>query len=210
MLSAKDITCRVYSGILVVIWILAPYATLQHAAIFPVYWMPELAIDKAIPVCFTSIWVYFSFYLLLGIVGLTVEKRLFLRYLYTIGWAAMVAHMIFLFFPNGASRDGIDYSSAPSFYQWLADTDLPRNAFPSLHATLAVIAALAVQASPMKRFSSVSVFALKAGAWLWVLAIFWSTIALRQHVILDLIAGSVIAVVVWRLMKDSWEMKYHA
>ncbi|MFT5906567.1 MAG: hypothetical protein ACI9E1_002177, partial [Cryomorphaceae bacterium] len=64
MLSTKQITCRVYSGILVVIWILAPYAILQHVEISPVLWMPALAIDKAVAVFFPSIWLYYSFYLL--------------------------------------------------------------------------------------------------------------------------------------------------
>ena len=202
MLSAKDIICRVYCGILVVIWVLAPYAILQQVEIFPVYWMPELAIDRAIPVNFTAIWVYFSFYLLLGLVGLTLNKRLFVRYMYTIGWSTLVAHMVFLFFPNGATRDAIEIDSAPWIYQLLVSADLPRNAFPSLHATRSVIAALAVQASATN-------IALKSLTWLWVLAIFWSTIALRQHVSLDLIAGSLVAIIVWRWMKNSWEMKHH-
>ncbi len=209
MLSPKDIICRVYCGILMVIWLLTPYMILQNVEIFDVYWMPELALDRAIPVSFSGFWFYISFYLLLGIVGLTLEKRLFIRYLYTIGWAALVAHMTFLFFPNGASREAIDFESSPWFYQLLASTDAPRNALPSLHATLSVIAGLAVQASRMSCVSGTIRVSIKSLTWLWVIAIFWSTLALRQHVCLDLIAGAVIAVIVWRWMKNSWEMNHH-
>lgn len=209
MLSAKDIVCRMYCGILVVIWILAPYAILQNVSIRSILWMPETELDKAIPVCFWGLWLYVSFYLLLGIVGLTLEKRVFIRYLYTIGWATMVAHMIFLFVPNGVSREDIDPDSSPWLYQLLVSLDKPRNAFPSLHACLSVIAALAVQASVFSKFSSLPKFLIKSGTWLWVAGIFWSTIALRQHVLLDLLSGTLIAILVWRVMRDSFEMEYH-
>jgi len=165
----------VYSGILVVIWILAPYSILQHVEIFPVLWMPQLSIDKAIAVNFQSMWFYYSYYLLLGLVGLTVEKKIFIRYLYTVGWVTAVSHLFFLFMPNGVSRAEIDIDSAPWLYQILAGLDQPRNAFPSLHASLSVVAAIATQSSI--HFSKWS----KLIVWLWVIAIFWSTIALRQH-----------------------------
>lgn len=203
MLSTKQITCRVYSGILVVIWILAPYAILQHVEISPVLWMPALAIDKAISVFFPSIWLYYSFYLLLGLVGLTVEKKLFIQYLYTVGWVTAVSHAVFLFLPNGVLRSDIDFQTAPAIYQLLASVDLPRNAMPSLHASLSVVAAIAVQ------FSSVFPKWSKPLVWLWVLVIFWSTIAIRQHVSLDLIAGSAIAAIVWWRVSKSSELKYH-
>ena len=203
MLSAKQIMCRVYCGILVDIWILAPYAILQHVAIFPVQWMPQLAIDRAIPVYFPSIWVYYSFYLLLGLVGLIVEKKLFIQYLYTMGWVTAVSHAVFLFMPNGVMRTDIDFHTAPVFYQMLASLDQPRNAMPSLHASLAVVAAIAVQ------FSQVFPQWSKVLVWLWVLAIFWSTIALRQHVSLDLVAGSIVAAIVWWRVSKSSELKYH-
>lgn len=203
MLSTKQITCRVYSGILVVIWILAPYAILQHVEISPVLWMPALAIDKAVAVFFPSIWLYYSFYLLLGLVGLTVEKKLFIQYLYTIGWVTAVSHAVFLFLPNGVMRSDIDFQTAPPIYQLLASVDLPRNAMPSLHASLSVVAAIAVQ------FSSVFPKWSKPLVWLWVLVIFWSTIAIRQHVSLDLIAGSVIAAIVWWRVSKSSELQYH-
>lgn len=195
--------CRVYSGILVVIWIIAPYAILQHVEIFPVLWIPELAMDRAIPVFLPGIWVYFSFYVLLGLVGLTVEKKIFITYLYTVGWVTAVSHAFFLFMPNGVIRSDIDLESAPAIYQLLVSLDLPRNAMPSLHASLSVVAAIAAH------FSKVFPAWSKPLIWLWVLAVFWSTIAIRQHVSLDLIAGSIIAGIVWWKVSKSRELKYH-
>lgn len=203
MLSAAQIMCRVYSGILVVIWILAPYAILQHVEIFPVQWLPQLALDRAIPVFFPGIWVYFSYYILLGLVGLTVEKKIFITYLYTVGWVTAVSHAVYLFMPSGVSRSDIDLESAPAIYQLLISLDLPRNTMPSLHASLSVVAAIAVH------FSKVFPHYCKPLIWLWVLAIFWSTIAVRQHVSLDLIAGGGIAAIVWWRVSKSSELRHH-
>ena len=203
MLSAKQVMCRVYCGILVIIWILAPYSILQRVEIFPVMWMPELALDSAIPVCFEGVGLYYSYYLLLGMTGLVVEKRLFIQYLYTIGWVTAVSHAFYLFMPNGVLRSDIDYEAAPIFYQMLVSVDLPRNAMPSLHASLSVVAAIGVQLSG--NFPKWS----KPLVWFWVLGIFWSTIALRQHVSIDLMVGSLVAVVVWWRVSMSSELKHH-
>lgn len=195
--------CRVYSGILVVIWILAPYSILQNVEIFPVLWMPQLGLDRAIPVSFEGMWFYYSYLLLLVLVGLTVEKEIFIRYLYTVGWVTAVSHAFFLFMPSGVSRAEIDVGSAPWLYQLLVSADQPRNAFPSLHASLSVVAAIAAQYS--RHFPKWG----KPVVWLWVIGIFWSTIALRQHVSLDLLGGSIVAVLVWWVMPKTREMKYH-
>lgn len=173
------------------IWILAPYALLQHVEIREVVWIQPTAFDQSIPVNFHSLWFYLSFYGLLGWVGLRLERPVYLRYLLTIGWTTFFCHMVFLFFPNGVERGEIDATQAPVVYQYLASLDQPRNAFPSLHAALAFIAGLG--AVSCSRFSLVS----RLLTWGWVVGIFWSTIALRQHVAYDLVAGSLVAYLVW-------------
>ncbi len=187
----KNLLRRVFSGIILVIWILAPYVLLQQFAIREIWWLQPTAFDNAIPINFHSLWFYYTFYLLLGVVGLFIERPVYLRYLYVIGWTTMVAHMIFLLIPNGLSRMEIHLPDAPVYYHWLATCDAPRNAFPSLHVALSVVAGIAACAS--KRFN----LAAKIGVILWILGIIWSTIALRQHVIIDGIAGTAIAIIVW-------------
>lgn len=190
-ITKKELLVRVYSGAILVIWILAPYMLLQQFAIREIWWLEPTAFDDAIPINFQSLWFYYSYYLLLGIVGLFVERPIYLRYLYTIGWTTMVAHMIFFAFPNGLSRAEIDLESAPMYYQWLAAYDEPRNAFPSLHVALSVVAGTAAFCcSNFKLWARLAIVA-------WVVGIIWSTIALRQHVIIDGISGTVIAFVVW-------------
>lgn len=194
LLPPKEILIRVYSGAILVIWILAPYLLLQQFAIREVTWLEPTAFDRAIPVNFHSLWFYLTFYLLLGVVGLFVSRPVYLRYLYTIGWTTMVAHMVFLVFPNGLSRIEIPMEQAPVVYKWLVDCDAPRNAFPSLHAALSVVAGIAAFAcKDFKLWARLFV-------WVWVIGILWSTIALRQHVLVDLISGAVVAAVCWWLV----------
>jgi membrane-associated phospholipid phosphatase len=185
---------RAFSGIILVIWILAPYVLLQQFAIRDIWWLQPTAFDYAIPINFHSLWFYYTFYLLLGVVGLSIERPVYLRYLYVIGWTTMVAHMIFLLIPNGLTRIEIHLPDAPVYYHWLANCDAPRNAFPSLHVALSVVAGIAACSSA--RFN----LAARTGVILWILGIIWSTIALRQHVIIDGIAGAFIASIVWLIV----------
>ena len=189
--TLNELLRRVYSGAILVIWIMAPYLLLQQFAIREVHWFEPTAWDRAIPVTFGGLWFYFTYYLLLAIVGLSVRKTVYYRFLLSVGWAVLVAHMVFLFFPNGVSREEVPVDKAPFFYEMLLAYDAPRNAFPSLHAALAVIAGLAV--SRCCRYHPVA----RIFVWLWVVGIFWSTIALRQHVLWDLLGGSLLAIGAW-------------
>jgi len=186
---------RVYSGVLVVVWIVAPYCLLQQVAIRGVWWIEPSGFDEIVEINFYALWVYFSYFLLLGWVGLSLEKPLYLRFLVSVGWVALVSHMVFLFVPSGVSREVSGLEEGPMIYRWLVGVDLPRNAFPSLHASLSVLAGLGGMCS--KRF----VTAVKAIVWVWVLIVFWSAIALRQHYTIDLIAGGVLAIIVWRVIE---------
>ncbi|MEP4078784.1 phosphatase PAP2 family protein [Haloferula sp.] len=185
---------RAPSGILVVLWIIIPYSLLQQVAIREILWVKPSAFDLAIPVNFHSLWFYLSFYGLLAWIGLGVDDHHYKRYIRSIAWTALVSHLIFFLIPNGVTREAIDAESAPVIYQWLILADEPRNAFPSLHASLSILAGLAASASSRIRKP------LKILAWLWILGIFWSTIALRQHYAVDLISGGGLALVVWLLV----------
>lgn len=187
----QTIQRRALTGILTVLWIIVPYSLLQQVAIREVLWVKPSAFDLAIPVNFHSLWFYLTFYGLLGWIGLSVDERNFKRYIHSIWWTALFSHLVFLLIPNGVTREAIDAESAPLVYQWLVLADEPRNAFPSLHASLSILAGLTAIVSPSLR----PIF--KVTAWIWVIGILWSTIALRQHYAVDLISGSALALVVW-------------
>jgi membrane-associated phospholipid phosphatase len=185
---------RSLTGILTVLWIIVPYSLLQQVAIREILWVKPSSFDLAIPVNFHSLWFYLSFYGLLTWIGIGVDERNFQRYIRSICWTALLSHLVFLFIPNGVTREAIDADSAPLIYQWLILADEPRNAFPSLHASLSVLAGLAAIASPAFRPIQ------RIAAWIWITGILWSTIALRQHYAVDLISGGGLAAIIWWLV----------
>ncbi len=66
----------------------------------------------------------------------------------------------------------------------------PRNACPSLHAAFAVFSAVVLQRQLTAVRAPRTLLACNA---LWCLGIVYSTVATRQHVVLDVIAGAVLA-----------------
>jgi membrane-associated phospholipid phosphatase len=93
-----------------------------------------------------------------------------------------------------------DWSQHPAF-AFLQKVDASGNACPSLHVAFAVFTAvwlgrLLRQMSAGRRVCAFS--------WLWCLGILYSTVAIRQHVVFDVIAGAglgaVVAVVHLRLL----------
>jgi membrane-associated phospholipid phosphatase len=185
---------RALTGILAVLWIIVPYSLLQQIAIRDILWVTPTTFDLAIPVNFHSLWFYLSFYGLLAWIGLAIDDRNYQRYIRSIFWTALFSHLVFLLVPNGVTREAIDADAAPLIYQWLILADEPRNAFPSLHASLSILAGLTALASSRitPLFTSL--------AWIWILGIFWSTIALRQHYAVDLVSGGALALIVWWLV----------
>ncbi len=94
--------------------------------------------------------------------------------------------MIFWWFPSQTPNMGIDWTQYPML-GIIKKVDAPGNVFPSLHVASAVFSASWLQ----RVFKE-----LGAPPWLgWIsalhcLAIVWSTVALRQHVALDVFAGA--------------------
>lgn len=187
---------RACSGCLLVIWIIAPYLLIQRATmrgdLGAIHWLEIGAFEKAIPVNLHSVWFYVSFYGLLVWAGLKVTFPYFLRYVTTIGWVALVSHACYMLHPTGVSRAGVDGSSH-WLYSAVVGFDAPVNAAPSLHASLSVVAGLAL-------WHGAALWS-RLFIWGWVLGILWSTIALRQHLAIDLITGASLAIVCWWLSK---------
>lgn len=182
---------RALSGVLIVLWIIVPYSLAQQVAIREVLWVTPTAFDLAIPVNFYGLWPYVTFYGLLMWIGLGVEDVTYKRYIRSIFWIALFSHLVFFLVPNGVSRQAVDATTAPKLYQWLVALDEPRNAFPSLHASLSVLAGLAACSS--RKFNLV----MRVIVLLWVFGILWSTISLRQHYVVDLVSGGGLALLVW-------------
>jgi membrane-associated phospholipid phosphatase len=90
-------------------------------------------------------------------------------------------------------------------FQTLRGMDASGNACPSLHVAFAVLSFAWID-SIVKRARAPVL--LRAANLLWFLAIVWSMVAIRQHVVLDVAAGTLVgavfAVLSLRCYRDPW------
>ena len=156
--------------------------------------MPVSPLDQAVPFQEWALWPYLSLYLLTPIgPWLADSRRELARYVKGLGALSCVAFAVFAVFPTGIVRP--DPGALGPLYGALTALDTALNAFPSLHAALAVYSALccgpAVAASR------------RPGLWralllTWVLAIVYSTLATKQHVAVDAAAGLLLGALSFR------------
>lgn len=160
---------------------------------FPITIMPFTAVDRlvvfrpeALPL-YASLWVYVSL-----APALLKDGREVRAY----GLAALVLSVsglgIFLVWPTAAPKFEIDWSQHPSM-SFLRTIDVAANACPSLHAAFAVFTAIWFERLLRELRAGLLVRALN---WLWCLSIVYSTLAIRQHVVVDAVAGAVLGAII--------------
>jgi hypothetical protein len=171
-----------------------PYFVLQRTPVFPITWMPEVGVEQFVPFDERATWLYLSLFVFILLPPLFMQRTQELRR-YATGMVliAMVSHTFFFLLPTAVARP--HGSVADPAYRFLLSVDTPLNACPSLHASLAVYSALWAarllrQARQPGRWHVLT--------WLWTAAILYATLATRQHVLLDLLGGGLVAVVVYR------------
>jgi membrane-associated phospholipid phosphatase len=179
-----------FLGVCAFMWLFftAYFHLLRHPA-FEVTVMPVTALDHAIP--FQAAWLgpYLSLWLYTGIApGLMLQLRELVIYGL---WASALCGaglICFYFWPTAVPPSTIDVSAYPGF-QLLRGVDAGGNACPSLHVATAVFSALWIQRLLQT---------LHAPKWLrgvnviWAAAIVYSTVAVRQHVVIDALAGAML------------------
>lgn len=127
-----------------------------------------------------SLWVYVSL-----APALAADVDALLDYL--AGAAAIVglAFLVYLAFPTVTPSVDINWTALP-WLQFLKSTDAGGNAFPSLHVAFALYTAHVMS----KQLHSVRAPLWPRGLnWCWCGIIVYSTLATRQHVVLDLVGG---------------------
>jgi membrane-associated phospholipid phosphatase len=155
---------------------------LAEMTVMPLIWIDEWIgfIPAAFPL-YATLWLYIA----LG----TALARDF-RDLAAYGLASLamsaVGLAVFILWPTKVPDFGIDWSLYP-WLQFMKSVDVSGNAFPSLHAAFCVFTAVALH----RQLKSLDAPRwVLAGNFLWGLGILVATIATRQHVALDVIAGA--------------------
>lgn len=152
----------------------------------PVTTMPLTAIDRligfeplALPI-YLSLWAYVSLPPML-----MHTRRAIIEYGIWIGSLCLVSLLIFYFFPNAVPPAMIDWDRYHGM-AFLKNMDAAGNACPSLHVATAVFSGFWMHwLLPQGRFHK----AARLANAVWCIAIVYSTLATKQHVALDVLAG---------------------
>lgn len=161
----------------------------------PVTEMPLTALDAWIPFQPAAFWAYVSLWVYVGIApALLPTLAAGLRHG---AWAAALCAsglLCFWLWPTAIppSVHHLDQAMAGhAGFALLRGVDAAGNACPSLHVATAVFSAMALR----------RVLAAAGAPWplhavngAWMLLIVWSTVAIRQHVVLDVAAGAALGV----------------
>ena len=155
---------------------------------------PELPFDRALPLQPAWAIVYGALYLFLILLPVLVirqeshVRRTFLAYL--VVW--LTAYVVFLAYPTTAPRP--DMVNGDGFTTWslrvLYSMDPPRNCFPSIHVAHSFVSALACY----RLHRGLGVVAAVCAALVGV-----STLLTKQHYVIDVVAGAVLAYLAYSL-----------
>jgi hypothetical protein len=157
---------------------------LGAVTVMPVTWVDQwIGFQPLSFPLYVFLWVYIS---------LATALAKDLRELATFGAASLamsvVGLAVYMLLPTRVPDFAIDWSLYPSM-QFLKTVDVGGNAFPSLHAAFCVFTAVVLH---------VQLRAMGAARWIRVCnlllcaGILYSTMATRQHVALDAVAGAVL------------------
>ena len=149
--------------------------------------MPLTALDHWIPFQPWTLGAYLSLWLY---VGVAPGLQLTFRELVVYGlWAAALCLTglgIFYACPTAVPPLTFDVSGYAGF-QMLQGVDASGNACPSMHVAVAVFTAIRINAV-LRRARTPAL--LRVLNWIWLAAIVYSTLAVKQHVVLDVLAGA--------------------
>ena len=176
-------------------WIALFYYGPQVWPLFAARPAPALAIDQWVP--FQPAWalVYQSVFIVHTLALWLPRDPEAVKY-YARNLAAVFAcgALVFWLYPTLSPRPG---QPGSSLHGWLISAvDGPRNAFPSLHAAMGLLAVAAI--SGHLRSCRVSPWWRIALA-LWWIALLYSTLATRQHRLLDLLGGIALGLISFAL-----------
>lgn len=178
-------------GFLVLIFGAVIYFLTNHNKLFTPVELPMLWIDQATPFLPYTIWIYLSESLLfVSVYVLTRDMQNVNKYLYSMAALQIVSVVIFIFWPTTFPRDlfPIPDNLDPLTHFLLNLTrksDDPSNCLPSLHVSGVYLSSFIFLDEQKKKFPLFF-------SWATLVAI--STLTIKQHYLLDVLAGLGMAV----------------
>jgi hypothetical protein len=167
------------------------YFYLLRHPMHPVIIMPLTAVDRMIPfqphalVAYVSLWVYIG-----CAPGLLVTMRELIGYALWIAALCLTGLACFYAWPTAVPEFALDVSGYAGF-SMLEGVDSAGNACPSLHVATAMFTAIWVDYL-LRHVQVPGVMRVLNGGWF--VAITYSTLAIKQHVALDALAGVLLGI----------------
>jgi len=161
-----------------------------HVLRFPVYpvtLMPLTALDHLIPFEPLALFPYLTLWFYLSIApGLQRTFKELAVYACWLGSMCFVGLVFFYFWPTAVPPLTLDESGFAGFAM-LQGVDSAGNACPSLHVAVAIFTAVRLEEVLCR---SGTPMAWRLINLAWFASIVWSTMAIKQHVALDALAGA--------------------
>ena len=202
-MSYRPLLKTVGISLFISIFFIGYFHLLRYPAFTP-FAMPLTALDLAIPfqpsaiVAYLSLWVY---------VGVAPGLQDNLRALVVYGlWAALLCGVglaSFYFLPTTVPPrwwGDVDPQRHPAF-ALLQGIDAAGNACPSMHVATAVFTAVRLH-HLLRQLATPA--ALRVASLGWCALIVYSTLAIKQHVVLDVLVGALLGLTVALVSLRSW------
>ena len=172
----------------------AAYFLVGYFPLRPVVQLEATWVETAIGFRPGWIWVYVSLYLFMPIGPLLLSERgQLIRYAWGMSGIAAAACLVFIVIPTATARPA-EAPDAPGLYRLIVTLDPVTNSVPSLHCAFAAYSVGVARIATPRRW--------RFGLWLWFTLICFSTLATRQHMLLDVVTGvalgGVAYLMVWR------------
>ncbi len=162
----------------------AGYFYLQRHPSSPPTVMPLTVLDDLIPFLPSALIAYISLFVYVGVgPGLQRTYADLLAYGLWLGLLGISALAFFCFWPTQTPPVTLD---EPGFFGFLHQIDASGNACPSMHVAVATFTAIRIH-EVLSRIATP--IWLKSLNWVWCCAIVYSTLAIKQHVVLDVGGG---------------------
>tara|TARA_R110002074_G_scaffold112241_2_gene240356 strand:- start:105 stop:752 length:648 start_codon:yes stop_codon:yes gene_type:complete len=148
--------------------------------------------DNAIPFMPQHIWIYHSILpvIFLTMLSLVQTKTVFFTTFWACAIATVVLNVSYLCFPSFYPRSEFEVETVSEAVLWLTrKIDGSHNTFPSGHVTFAWIMFLGACRTEL----ATKVEGIKSLYLLWAIGLALSTLTLKQHYLVDVLSGIVLA-----------------
>jgi membrane-associated phospholipid phosphatase len=168
------------------------YFQLLNHPIFPVTIVPLTGLDRLISFQPTALALYVSLWLYVSLPPALLEtRRELIAYGWMIGGLCLFGMACFLFWPTAIPPRNIDLAGFPGF-SMLKGLDAAGNACPSLHVATAAFSGLWLDRQLRQLGGRAAVRSINGA---WCAGIVYSTLATKQHVVLDVACGLLLGLI---------------